>query len=115
MKKYLLLSLFIVHLFMLESYARDENTDRISREKNMESQGILASSSVEHTFFIFHETTNIVITVQAFTLRFHFGRESSDPDLFYKRLESSFFQSSRVLTSRVDSKTRFTKLHFLQI
>lgn len=115
MKKFLLLSLFFVHLVVPESYARDEKADRISGEKDVENQCALVSPPVEHTFFIFHETTINVIPVQCFTLRFHFGGQASCPDIFYKKVNASFLCLSRVLNSRQDSKTRFIKLRQLQI
>jgi hypothetical protein len=114
MKKYSFLSIFFLHLSLPGAYAGDENTVRIRVADNMEDQGILVSSPVEHAF-IFNETTNIAITTQSFTLRFHFGGEFSNQDIFYKKSESSFSQNSINRITRVDSKTRFTKLRFLQI
>ncbi|MGV8091634.1 MAG: hypothetical protein AB2L24_07210 [Mangrovibacterium sp.] len=111
MKKYVFLSIFFVHLFLWESsYGRDGSIGWVSEGNNMENQSL----PVEHAV-IFTKKTHIVLTVQTFTSRFHLWGRDFSPDLFYKKFETSFFQSSLVRTSREDSKTRFDKLCFLQI
>lgn len=120
MKRYLPLLLLITHLFLIESYGRESSfilfpADYTTSDDFSDNQGMFVNAPFRHGVIFNEVSCSHVISVQTFTLRFHFRGKSSVSNIFYQKFESSLSQNIFVRISKLDSKAQFTKLRTLQI
>ena len=115
-----LLLLIKSHLFLQGASRKDSGVGLGSADYLNESietpnnQGILINSSINYCS-IFNEVNTTALFVQTYTLKFNFREKLLILNVFYKKLESYFFQNALIRISRLNLKSLFIKLHTLQI